>query len=86
MYSTAEAHELIKAETRERQIALEYIAEAWNVAEADGIEPETLAHASIFAALATLVRAYGEETTSRLIAELPKRIAAGEYSLDRSIQ
>ena len=41
-------------DAEERQIALEYLAEAWNTAEADGVESEALAHASLFAALATL--------------------------------
>jgi hypothetical protein len=73
-------------DTEERQIALEYLAEAWNAAEEDGIESQALAHASLFAALATLVRAHGEETTADLVAGLPERIRAGEYNLNRSVQ
>ncbi len=72
--------------SEERELALEYIADAWNNAETDGIETEALSHAALFAALATMVRAHGEEETARLIASLPARIANGEYSLDRSIQ
>ena len=70
----------------ERQLALEYLAEAWNTAEDDGVESLALAHASLFAALATLVRAHGEELTADLVAGLPERIRAGEYNLDRSLQ
>ncbi len=74
------------AEGDERQLALEYLAEAWNSAEEDGVESQALAHASLFAALATLVRAHGEEATADLVAALPDRIRAGEYNLERSLQ
>lgn len=68
---------------QDRQIALEYLAEAWNTAEDEGIESLALAHASLFAAIATLVRAHGEEATARLVAALPERIRGGEYNLER---
>jgi len=70
----------------ERQLALEYLAEAWNSAEQDGVESEAIAHAALFAAFATLVRTFGEDATADLIATLPERIRHGEYSLERSIQ
>ena len=70
----------------ERQIALEYIAEAWNLAEDEGIDSISLAHASLFAALATLVRAYGDDGAAELIDCLPERIRAGEYNIVRSVQ
>ena len=72
--------------TSEQQLALEYLAEAWNTAEEDGVESEDLAHASLFAALATLVRAHGESATAELVAALPSRIRAGEYNLQRMLQ
>lgn len=67
----------------ERQLALEYLAEAWNTAEDEGIESLALAHASLFAAIATMVRAHGEEATAKLVAALPDRIRGGEYNLER---
>ncbi|MCW5720863.1 MAG: hypothetical protein KIS86_06950 [Devosia sp.] len=70
----------------ERQIALEYLAEAWNSAEEDGLETAALAHASLFAALATFVRMHGDEATADLVATLPDRIRTGEYNLDRILQ
>jgi len=73
-------------DAEERSVALEYLAEAWNAAEDDGVAAQALAHASLFAALATLVRAHGEEATAALVAGLPDRIRAGEYNLDRSLQ
>jgi hypothetical protein len=71
---------------KERQLALEYLAEAWNSAEDEGVESLALAHASLFAALATLVNAHGEEATALLVAGLPDRIRGGEYNLERSLQ
>lgn len=73
-------------EQAERQLALEYLAEAWNSAGDDGVEEVALAHASLFAALATLVRHHGEEGTAILASTLPARIRAGEYNLERSLQ
>jgi hypothetical protein len=70
----------------ERQIALEYLAEAWNSAEDDGVESAALAHASLFAALATLVKLHGDDATAELIENLPDRIRSGEYNLDRNLQ
>ncbi len=70
----------------ERRLALEYLADAWNNAEQDGLEGESIAHAALFAAIATLVKNYGEESVAELIAKLPQRIKHGEYTLNRSIQ
>lgn len=70
----------------DQQLALEYLAEAWNDAESDGVPSCALAHASLFAALATLVRTYGDEATADLVAKLPERIRCGEYNLERSLQ
>jgi hypothetical protein len=70
----------------ERQVALEYVAEAWNAAEDDGVETLALAHASLFAALTALVKRHGENATADMISMLPDRVRAGEYTLDRSVQ
>jgi hypothetical protein len=71
---------------REERLALEYIAEAWNTAEEDGVESKALAHASLFAAITTFVRCYGEDAAADLISGLPDRIRSGEYNLSRSLQ
>lgn len=73
-------------EREERQIALEYVAEAWNAAEDDGVAQLALAHASLFAALTALVDRHGETAAADFIAMLPDRIRSGEYSLGRSLQ
>ena len=67
----------------ERQLALEYLAEAWNTAEDEGVQSLALAHASLFAAIATMVRAHGEDATALMVGALPERIRNGEYNLDR---
>lgn len=72
-----------KEQREARQLALEYLAEAWNAAEDDGVQSLALAHASLFAALATLVKTHGEETTALLVEALPERIRNGEYDLER---
>ena len=77
---------LTEEDCEERQIALEYIAEAWNAAEDDGVDGAALAHASLFAALTALVDRHGEMEIATLIATLPDRIRSGEYNLDRSLQ
>jgi hypothetical protein len=74
------------AEREERQVALEYVAEAWNEAEDDGVAALALAHASLFAAITSLVDHHGESAVADLIGSLPERIQAGEYTLGRSLQ
>ena len=86
IFSPTATASVVDTDGDERQLALEYLAEAWNSAEEDGVESQALAHASLFAALATLVRAHGEEATADLVAALPERIRAGEYNLERSLQ
>lgn len=86
MYSSDDMIEIGTPRIEDRQVALEYLAEAWNTADKDGVSSEALAHAGLHAALATLVRLYGEELTATLIDELPERVMAGEYSLQKISQ
>jgi hypothetical protein len=86
IFADSEAETLLEFDREERQLALEYVAEAWNAAEDDGVESAALAHASLFAALTTLVKAHGEEAAADLVAALPDRIRCGDYSLERSLQ
>lgn len=79
-------HGAFEHEQGERQLALEYLADAWNTAEEDGIHTASLAHASLFAALATFVKLHGDEAAADLVALLPDRIRSGEYNLDRILQ
>lgn len=86
IFSSVGARASSDRDQEERQVALEYLAEAWNYAEDEGVETLALAHASLFAALATLVKRHGEEATAELVAGLPARIRSGEYNLERSLQ
>ena len=66
--------------------ALGYIMKAWEDAICNGIEPETLAGASLFAALTDLVSTYGEDAVSKMTRNLSHRIDHGEFTLNRTTQ
>ncbi len=68
------------------QAALRYIQEAWEDALQDGIEPEMLANASLFAALADLIDVYGENAVAKMTSGLTRRIHHGEFTLRRTAQ
>lgn len=86
MFTPASGTATFDLDQGERQLALEYLADAWNCAEEDGVQSAALAHASLFAALATFVKMHGDEATADLVAMLPDRIRSGEYNLDRILQ
>lgn len=68
------------------QGALRYILEAWEEALQDGIEPEMLANAALFAALTDLIDVYGESAVAKMTSGLPRRIHHGEFTLRRTAQ
>ena len=86
LFTPASGHGVLDLDNGERQLALEYLAEAWNEAEEDGVQSAALAHASLFAALATFVKMHGDEATADLMTLLPDRIRSGEYNLERVLQ
>jgi hypothetical protein len=65
----------------QKAAALEAILDAWDKALAQGVEPEMLASAAIYAALADMVEMYGVEPVAEMCAELPTRVRAGEFTL-----
>jgi hypothetical protein len=69
-----------------KQAALKYILDAWEEALHDGIEPEMLANAALFAALADLISTYGEDAVARMTGSLSRRIQHGEFTLKRTPQ
>jgi hypothetical protein len=81
-------HSLLCATTDEAQkeAALGYILDAWEEALYDGIEPEMLANAALFAALADLITIYGEDAVAKMANGLSRRIGHGEFSLRRTRQ
>ena len=66
--------------------ALRCILEAWEEGVRDGISPEHLAQAAIYASLCDLVETYGEETTIKMTEDLIERIKLGEFTLNRTVQ
>jgi succinylarginine dihydrolase len=70
----------------QKQAALRYIIDAWEEALHDGIEPEMLANASLFAALSDLVSTYGEDAVAKMADKLSRRIQHGEFTLNRTTQ
>ena len=73
-----------KASEAQKQAALRYILDAWEEALHDGIEPEMLANAALFAALADLIDVYGEDAVSKMTSGLSRRIQHGEFTLRRT--
>lgn len=70
----------------QKQAALRYILDAWEEALHDGIEPEMLANAALFAALADLIGLYGEAAVAKMASGLSRRIHHGEFTLRRTSQ
>jgi hypothetical protein len=69
-----------------KRLALAYLTEAWEGAEAEGVDSEILAHAALFRAFADLIETYGEEAVAGLAKTFPAKIMAFEFSLHRSMQ
>jgi hypothetical protein len=70
----------------QKQEALRYILDAWEEALHDGIEPEMLANAALYAALADLIDVYGEDAVAKMTSGLSRRIHHGEFTLRRTAQ
>jgi hypothetical protein len=70
----------------QKRAALKYILDAWEEALHDGIEPEMLANAALFAALADLIGVYGEDAVAKMTIGLSRRIHHGEFTLKRTPQ
>jgi hypothetical protein len=65
----------------QKQAALGYLSEAWAEARHDGVDGDCLAQASLFAAMAELVRTYGEDAVATFVEGLPVRVRNGEFSV-----
>ena len=70
----------------QKQAALRFILDAWEEALHDGIGPEMLANAALFAALADLIGVYGEDAVAKMSSGLSRRIHHGEFTLKRTSQ
>lgn len=67
----------------QKRRALNAILDAWERALGQGVEPELLATAAIFAALTDMVDIHGVEPVAKLCEGLPARVRAGEFTLGR---
>jgi hypothetical protein len=80
MMPNAAARQTISDQDQKR-IAVGYVQEAWAEATLEGVDPDCLAQACLFAALAELVTTYGEEAAANYAEGLVTRIRNGEFSL-----
>jgi predicted YcjX-like family ATPase len=70
----------------EKQLALQFLLDAWEEAAYEGVDRDCIATAAIFAALSELITTYGEEPVAVMCARLPERVRSGEFTLVRSQQ
>jgi predicted YcjX-like family ATPase len=70
----------------EKQAALRYILDAWEEAVYDGLDPDCIATAAIFAALSDMIASYGEEPVAVMCERLPERIRNGEFTVMKTKQ
>jgi len=66
--------------------ALRYILDAGDEAVYDGLDPDCIATAAIFAALSDMIATYGEEPVAHMTERLPERIRAGEFTISKTKQ
>ena len=69
-----------------KPMALRYILEAWEEAIYDGLDPDAIATAAIFAALSDMIATYGEEPVAVMCERLPERIRSGEFTVGKTHQ
>ena len=70
----------------EKQLALQFLLDAWEEAAYEGVDRDCIATAAIFAALSDLIKTYGEEPVAVMCQRLPDRVRSGEFTLARSRQ
>lgn len=70
----------------DKKAALGYIMEAWMEAEQDGIAPEAIANAALFAAFSDLIEIYGEIPVVEFVEGLADRVRRGEFTINRITQ
>ena len=69
-----------------KHIALRYILDAWEEAVMDGVDPDAIATAAIFAALSDMIAAYGEEPVAKMAERFSDRIRMGEFTVNQVTQ
>ena len=74
------------SERDQKMAALSYLNEAWAEAKLDGVDPDCMAQACLFAAFAELVSTYGEEAAARYAETLAARVRKGDFTVQLSRQ
>jgi hypothetical protein len=67
----------------QKKAALRLMLDAFAEGDLDGIDPDCMAQAALFAALQEFVSTYGEEPVARLAERLPERVRNGEFTVVR---
>ena len=70
----------------QRRAALGYVSDAFEEARLDGIEPDFLTQAALFAAFKAMVETYGEDAVAEFAERLPARIREFEFSVRLTTQ
>ena len=86
IYKATAEYGAMAAEAEPKQQALRYILDAWEEAIYEGIDPDCIATAAIFAALSDMISTYGEEPVAKMTERLPERIRTGEFTVARTTQ
>ncbi len=86
MYKSAFRAHHEKPTQESKQAALRYILDAWEEAVYDGLDPDCIATAAIFAALSDMIASYGEEPVAAMCENLPDRIRSGEFTVNKTKQ
>lgn len=66
--------------------ALSLILAAWDEGTDAGVAPELMAYAALFTALTDLVALFGEDAVIKMTRGLERRLALGEFTLNRTRQ
>ncbi len=67
----------------QKQAALQLMLEAFAEGDLEGIDPDCMAQAALFAALKEFVATYGEEPVASFAERLPERVRNGEFTVRR---
>jgi pyruvate-formate lyase-activating enzyme len=79
-YTFSESSDMAQDIADEKRAAMSYVSEAFAEAQLDGLDPDCLAQAALFAAFRELVITYGEDASAEYAESLAERIRAGGFS------
>ena len=69
-----------------RQLAMEYIKDAWHDGIYDGIETEIMAETAMATALDALLKYYSEDRVQKILDDVKLRLSHGEFTEQKSFQ